>query len=114
MKNILGYIGVGLRELFWVVVAGAVIFGGITGFKYLGENREIVEAEPAPRPITLVETIELKTFNAPLPIRGEGFIQPFRIASLAGQVGGQVIKLHPAITERGVFKQGDHFGTARR
>ena len=106
LKNILGYIGVGLRELFWVVVAGAVIFGGITGFKYLGENREIVEAEPAPRPITLVETIELKTFNAPLPIRGEGFIQPFRIASLAGQVGGQVIKLHPAITERGVFKQG--------
>jgi hypothetical protein len=25
LKNILGYIGVGLRELFWVVVAGAVL-----------------------------------------------------------------------------------------
>ena len=107
MKNILGYIGVGLRELFWVAIAGAIIFGGITGFKYLGENREVVEAEAVPRPITLVETIDLQAFNAPLPIRGEGFIQPFRIASLASQVGGQVIKLHPAITERGVFKQGD-------
>ncbi|MDE0783694.1 MAG: efflux RND transporter periplasmic adaptor subunit [Planktomarina sp.] len=107
MKNILGYIGVGLRELFWVAIAGAIIFGGITGFKYLSENREVVEAEAVPRPITLVETIDLQAFNAPLPIRGEGFIQPFRIASLASQVGGQVIKLHPGITERGVFKQGD-------
>ena len=39
MKKIIGYLGVGLRELFWIAVAVAVIFGGITGFRYLGENR---------------------------------------------------------------------------
>ena len=107
MKNILGYIGVGLRELFWIVIAGVVIFGGIAGFKYLGENREVVEVKSVSRPITLVKTIDLNPINAPLPIRGEGFVQPFRIASLASQVGGQVVKLHPAITERGIFKMGD-------
>ncbi len=107
MKKVLGYIGVGLREVFWIAIAGGVIFGGITGFNYLGENRTIVEAAPVVRPVTLVETIDLEAIATPLPIRGEGFVQPFRIANLASQVGGQVIGLHPAITERGIFKQGD-------
>ena len=107
MKKVLGYIGVGLRELFWIAIAGGVIFGGITGFKYLGENRTIVEAAPVARPVTLVETIDLTAITNPLPIRGEGFIKPFRIANLASQVGGQVVGIHPAITERGIFKQGD-------
>ena len=107
MKKVLGYIGVGLRELFWIAIAGGVIFGGITGFKYLGENRTIVEAAPVARPVTLVETIDLTAITNPIAIRGEGFIKPFRIANLASQVGGQVVGIHPAITERGIFKQGD-------
>ena len=107
MKKVLGYIGVGLRELFWIAIAGGVIFGGITGFKYLGENRIVVEAAPVARPVTLVETIDLTAITNPLPIRGEGFVKPFRIANLASQVGGQVVGIHPAITERGIFKQGD-------
>jgi len=107
LKKVLGYIGVGLRELFWIAIAGGVIFGGITGFKYLGENRTIVEAAPVARPVTLVETIDLTAITNPIAIRGEGFIKPFRIANLASQVGGQVVGIHPAITERGIFKQGD-------
>ncbi len=107
MKKLLGYVGVGLREIFWIVVAVAVVFGGINGFRYLGENREVVEPAVVERPITLVETAELTLLNAPLPIRGEGFMQPFRLADLASQVGGQVIELHPAITNRGSFKEGE-------
>ena len=107
MNNYLSYIKIGLRELFWIAIAGVVVFGGITGFRYLGENREVVEAAPIERPITLVETIELKTFDGALPIRGEGFIKPFRIANLASQVGGQVTNLHSSIPERGTFKYGD-------
>jgi multidrug resistance efflux pump len=34
-------------------------------------------------------------------------MQPFRLANLAGQVGGQIIELHPAITDVGAFKNGD-------
>ena len=107
MKKIIGYLGVGLRELFWIAVAVAVVFGGITGFRYLGENREVIEPTVVERPTTLVETAEIFLINSPLPIRGEGFMQPHRSANLASQVGGQVIELHPAITERGVFKQGE-------
>ena len=28
MKKLLGFVGVGLREIFWIVVAIAVVFGG--------------------------------------------------------------------------------------
>ena len=107
MKKIIGYLGVGLRELFWIAVAVAVVFGGITGFRYLGENREVNEPTVVERPTTLVETAEIFLIDSPLPIRGEGFMQPHRSANLASQVGGQVIELHPAITERGAFKQGE-------
>jgi len=107
MKKIIGYLGVGLRELFWIAVAVAVVFGGITGFRYLGENREVIEPTVVERPTTLVETAEIFLIDSPLPIRGEGFMQPHRSANLASQVGGQVIGLHPAITERGAFKQGE-------
>ena len=106
-KNILGYISVGLREVFWVAIACIIIFGGIKGFKFLDENRETVEVTQVERPIALVETIKLVTIDMPLPIRGEGFIKPFRTANLASQVGGQVIDLHPAITERSGFKKGN-------
>lgn len=107
MKKIIGYLGVGLRELFWIAVAVAVVFGGITGFRYLGENREVIEPTVVERPTTLVETAEIFLIDSALPIRGEGFMQPHRSANLASQVGGQVIELHPAITERGAFKQGE-------
>ena len=107
MKKSLRFIRVGLRELFWVAVAGGVVFGGISGFKYLGKNREIVESVEIERPVTLVETSPLIPFEGPLPIRGEGFIKPFRIANLASQVSGQIIGLHPAITEQGLFKEGE-------
>ena len=70
MKKSLKFIGIGLRELFWVAVAGGVIFGGISGFQYLGENREIVESVEIERPVTLVETSPLIPFEGPLPIRG--------------------------------------------
>jgi RND family efflux transporter MFP subunit len=107
MKKIFGYVGVGLREIFWIAVAVAIVFGGISGFRYLGENREVVEPTPIERSVPLVETASIAPINGPLPIRGEGFMQPFRLANLAGQVGGQIIELHPAITGRGTFKEGD-------
>ena len=107
MKKFLSFVGVGLREIFWIAIAAAVVFGGISGFRYLGENREIVEPELVERAVTLVDTVGLVPIADPLPIRGEGFMQPFRLANLAGQVGGQIIELHPAITDVGAFKNGD-------
>ena len=107
MKKLLSYVGVGLRELFWIAIAVGVVFGGISGFQYLGENREIIEPDIVERPMTLVETTDLVLLDVALPIRGEGFMKPFRLADLASQVAGQIVELHPAITNLGAFKQDD-------
>lgn len=107
MKKLLSYVGVGLRELFWIAIAVGVVFGGISGFQYLGENREIIEPDIVERPMTLVETTDLVLLDEALPIRGEGFMKPFRLADLASQVAGQIVELHPAITNLGAFKQDD-------
>ncbi|MEM9640779.1 MAG: efflux RND transporter periplasmic adaptor subunit [Pseudomonadota bacterium] len=103
MRKVLRYVGVAIRELFWLAVAVAIVAGGYFGFTYLGENREIVEAAPAPRPETLVETAAFERHMAPLPIRGEGFVEPFRTVALSAPSGGRIVTLHPAITNRGSF-----------
>lgn len=107
MRKTLRYIGVALRELFWLVVAVAIVGGGYLSFTYLGDNREIVEADPVPRPETLVETMGFEKHLTPLPIRGEGFVEPFRTVSLSAPTGGRIVSLHPAITNRGSFGEGE-------
>lgn len=96
-----------LTETFWVVVAVAIVAGGVLGFRYLGENREVVEADTQPRPVALVETVALEPLSGPLPIRGEGFVQPFRQLDVSAQVSGRITYLHPAIVARGRFGAGE-------
>ncbi|MEL6465649.1 MAG: efflux RND transporter periplasmic adaptor subunit [Pseudomonadota bacterium] len=107
MKKMLGLIGTAIRELFWLAVAVAIIGGGYFGFNALGENQEIVEAEPVPRLGTLVETATFERHLAPLPIRGEGFVEPFRTVALSAPTGGRIVSLHPAITNRNGFAFDD-------
>ncbi|MEO0917621.1 MAG: efflux RND transporter periplasmic adaptor subunit [Pseudomonadota bacterium] len=107
MGKVLRYVGLAIREIFWLAVAVAVIGVGYFGFEYLGDNREIVEAEPVPRPETLVETTNFVLHQAPLPIRGEGFVEPFRTVDLSAPTGGRIVSLHPAITNRGAFLENE-------
>ena len=107
MRKTLKIIGTLLREFFWIAAAIAILAGGYFGFQYLGENREVVEAEPAARPVTLVDTAAFEPVDGPLPIRGEGFVEPFRTVALSAPVGGRIVTLHPAITDRGKFEEGD-------
>ncbi|MDJ1009409.1 MAG: efflux RND transporter periplasmic adaptor subunit [Paracoccaceae bacterium] len=96
-----------LREVIWVGVAVAIVAGGVIGFRYLGENREPIVAEAAPRLTELVNTSVLEPIDAPLPIRGEGFVQPHRQLALSSKVNGRVVYVHPAIDERGRFSEGE-------
>ena len=107
MRKVVKYIGIAIRELFWLVIAVAIIGGGYMGFTYLEENRDVVEAAPAPRPETLVETAAFEPHLAPLPIRGEGFVEPFRTVAVSAPSGGRIVMLHPAITNRGSFSAGE-------
>ena len=107
MRKVVRYIGIAIRELFWLAAAVAIVAGGYFGFSYLGDNREIVESSPVPRPETLVETAVFEPHLAPLPIRGEGFIEPFRTVAVSAPTGGRIVLIHPAITDRGSFSEGD-------
>ncbi|MEO0861042.1 MAG: efflux RND transporter periplasmic adaptor subunit [Pseudomonadota bacterium] len=107
MGRLLRYTVTIVRELFWIAAAVGIIGGGYLGFQYLGANKEIVEAEPAPRQDTLVETMAFKPTRDPLPIRGDGFIEPFRTVAVSAPTGGRIVTLHPAITDRGPFEKGD-------
>ncbi|EBA10692.1 efflux RND transporter periplasmic adaptor subunit [Roseobacter sp. CCS2] len=107
MRKVLEWVIPAIRELFWIGAAIAIIAGGYFGFQYLGDNRTVVEAEPIARPVTLVETGEFMPVTGPLPIRGEGFVEPFRTVALSAPVGGRIVTLHPAITDRGSFVEGD-------
>ncbi|MEO0752136.1 MAG: efflux RND transporter periplasmic adaptor subunit [Pseudomonadota bacterium] len=107
MRKILAIAQWVVKEAFWLAVAGGLIFGGWYGFQYLGDNREVVEAETVERPVALVETVALKPLDGALPIRGEGFVRPMRQVSLSSQVGGRVTFVHPAIHDRTRFEKGE-------
>ena len=66
MKKVLGYIGVGLREVFWIAIAGGVIFGGITGFNYLGENHKTPRSAPLWMPVGFLVDEYRGSFSASL------------------------------------------------
>jgi len=108
MRQFLHVIGRVLRELVWIAVAAAVLYGGYLGFQRLGEGRVVVEAVPFERPVTLVETAPLAPIIAPLPVRGDGFVRPYRSVQLSAAGGGRIVELHPTIIDlRGTFAQGD-------
>ncbi|MEL6915393.1 MAG: efflux RND transporter periplasmic adaptor subunit [Pseudomonadota bacterium] len=107
MRKTLRFLAAALREGFWVALAVAIVFGGVVGFRYLGENREEVEAAPAERPITLVDTADFIPNDSPLPIRGEGFVEPFRTVDVSAPAGGRIVALHPSISELNGFSEGD-------
>ena len=95
------------RDAFWVIVAVALVAGGVLGYQYLGANKAVVEAQPVERPVPLVATEALALFDDPIPIRAEGFIRPFREVDLSAQIAGRIEFLHPAIEQRGRFFEGD-------
>lgn len=108
MKRALAILGRVLRETVWIVIAATVVYGGFQGFRLLGEGRPVVEAAPVERPVTLVATAELVPITSPLPVRGEGFIRPYRSVSLSALAGGRIVELHPALVDRqGQFAAGD-------
>lgn len=108
MRRALGVIARALRELVWIAIAIAIAYGGFQGFKLLGDRRPVVAAAPVERPITLVETTDLRPLAGPLPIRGDGFVRPYRSVALSALSGGRIVELHPTLIDRqGNFAAGD-------
>ncbi len=94
-------------DLFWLLVAVALVGGGFYGFMLLEVGKPEVEAKPTTRPEILVDAVPVELFSGPLPVRGEGFITPFREVQLASETSGRVVELHPALETRGRFNEGE-------
>jgi len=95
------------KDLFWMVISVALVVGGVYGYRLLGDLRPEVVAQPVARPEILVDTLTAQPYTAPVPLRGEGFITPFRQVALAAETSGRIVKLHSAIESRGRFQAGD-------
>lgn len=96
-----------ISDIFWSIVAIAIVGGGGVGFVLLGLWREPLVAADIDRRVSVVETRELARFETPIPVRGEGFVRPFREVSLAAQSGGRVVELHPALLALGEVAEGE-------
>ena len=105
MLKLLGTIA---KNVFWVGLTGAVLAGGYFGFMTLRDNRATLEPVPVSPTATAVETRPLQPWNAPLPVRGEGFVSAERSVSLSTVAGGEIVYLHPSIAaEHGRFAKDD-------
>jgi RND family efflux transporter MFP subunit len=108
MRKSLEVVGRILRELVWIALAVAVVYGGFKGFELLGDRRPVIEATAVERPVTLVETMPISLYTGALPVRGDGFVRPYRSVNLSALGGGRIVELHPAvIDQRGQFAEGD-------
>ena len=95
------------RDAAWLFLAVAIVAGGVAGFQLLQALRDPVQAAPLDRVVPWVDAVQLVPHDGPVPIRGEGFVRPFRQIDLAAEVSGRIIELHPAIEARGHFSRGD-------
>ncbi len=91
----------------WLLVAVAIVAGGVGGFQLLQALRDPVQAAPLDRVVPWVDAVQLVPHDGPVPIRGEGFVRPFRQIDLAAEISGRIVELHPAIESRGHFSRGD-------
>lgn len=99
--------GFNVSDVFWSVVAVAIISAGVLGFKMLGALREPVEPAPVERTIPLVEALPLQLHTGPLPVSGSGYIQPRQRITLAAETPGRVVELHPAMFTLGRVDKGE-------
>jgi RND family efflux transporter MFP subunit len=95
------------RILFRVIMVFAIIFGGIViagGFMVL---RKPPPQMPIPEPTLQVEVLDAKPENVPVVITGYGEVKALNIVSIAPEVSGRVVKIHPRLEAGEVIEKGE-------
>ena len=95
------------HNFLWYCLAALILAAGVGGFQVMGALKTPVQAEPQPRQTPIVSTVIATPMNAPLPVRADGFVRPFRQVAVAAQTGGRVVSLHPAIEQRARVERGE-------
>jgi len=95
------------RVLFRVIMVSAIIFVGIViagGFMSL---RRPPPQMPIPEPTLQVEVLDAKPENVPVSITGYGEVKALNEVSIAPEVSGKVMKIHPRLEAGEVISKAE-------
>ncbi|MGB0956895.1 MAG: efflux RND transporter periplasmic adaptor subunit [Litorivicinus sp.] len=95
------------RNALWYFLAALILAAGVGGFRVMGALKTPVLAEPSVREVPIVTVSTAAAVTQALPIRGDGFIRPFRQVAVSALSGGQIVELNPAVEQRQRVKRGD-------
>jgi multidrug efflux system membrane fusion protein len=99
----------GLAAIVWLLLLGALGYGGYRYYRYSHQNQPAPGASPGGRrgagnQVSVVVTT-VRTGDIPVNLRGLGTVSPFNSALVKSRVDGQLIAIH--FTEGQMVKEGD-------
>lgn len=90
-----------------IAVCVLVLFAGIGGFLALASlKKPPAEAKNGERPLK-VKVLEVKAQTVPVTVTGYGEARALNVVTLAAQVGGQVVAVHPRLEVGEVIEAGE-------
>src|SRR5579863_6753992 len=99
----------GLAAIVWLLLLGALGYGGYRYYRYTHQNQPAPGASPGGRrgagnQVSVVVTT-VRTGDIPVNLRGLGTVSPFNSVLVKSRVDGQLIAIH--FTEGQMVKEGD-------
>jgi RND family efflux transporter MFP subunit len=88
-------------------ISVVLITMGVVGFLVLTASKPEMKKRKPPAPVPMVRTVQTKSGQQTVSIRGDGTVRPLREIDLVPEVGGKVVRMSPALVNGGVFRKGD-------
>ena len=95
------------RILFRVIMVSAIIFAGIVIAGGFMSFRKPPPQMPIPEPTLQVEVLDTKPENVPVVITGYGEVKALNTVSIAPEVSGRIVRIHPRLEPGEVIKKGE-------
>jgi len=95
------------RILFRVIMVSAIIFAGIVVAIGFMSMRKSPPQMPIPEPALQVEVLDAKPEKIPVSITGYGEVKALNMVSIAPEVSGKVVKIHPRLETGEVIEEGE-------
>ncbi|MDM8523600.1 biotin/lipoyl-binding protein [Desulfococcaceae bacterium HSG8] len=96
-----------LNVIIRLVICAAVIFIGVAGMRTLAKMKKPpAEAKYEERPMR-VEVLRVETEDVPIAITGYGEAKALNVVSLAPEVSGKIVAIHPKLEVGEMISKGD-------
>ena len=95
------------RILFRVIMVFAIILAGMLTAGFIMSIRKPPPQMPHQEPTLQVEVLDAKPENIPVFITGYGEVKVLNEVSIAPEVSGKIVKVHPRLDEGEVISKGE-------